>query len=349
MNRDLNYYLCTIVLKIRGLFYATIDKAGGVYVYRSKLSTNYIQNLQNDGTFQNGRYDPFYFSYCFFHHPDELSWTLAFNQSNIPRGSRLSAAENVVNPLFPAYYALVCFNHFHKTKDEESLNKFWDQVHFLEKTGEETPNEFFLWIDIPVPAFQLTRPFYNGITQALCLSCFIRAYQLSNEKRYRELSDKIFKTFFLPFEDGGVLFYTEKGLPWILEYPSEQPPLVLNGFITTIIGILEYLQAMGANDDRQMINELLQSLWQHLPDFKRGRYFKYAMKYNRLSNISYRGLYPTLFLHLYSLTGHAAFLEMSRTLYMKVPWKNFFRFYRIPIEREAELKKIFYKNRTIEK
>lgn len=342
MNRGLNYYLNTVLLKMTGLAYAIVEKAGGLDGYKNRLLKRYKRNYPDSETAQKSAYSSLYLSYCFFDHPDELGWTLSFDKEGVAKSSRQSIQTTIYNPLFPAYYALVCFNHFVRRGDEESLRQFWKQVHFLESIGEETPNGFFLWIDIPVPAFQLSGRFYNGITQALCLSCFIRAYQLSGEEKYKILSGQIVKTLFIPYEEGGVLFYTEEGMSWILEYPSGAPPLVLNGFITAIIGFLEYHHTMDASGDEETLRALFKSLWLHLPDFQRGRYFKYAMAHNRLSNISYRGLYPALFLHLHHLTRQSAFLEMAQSQYGKVPWERFFRFYRIPPERAVALKKYFF-------
>jgi hypothetical protein len=101
--------------------------------------------------------------------------------------------------------------------------------------------------------------FYSGLTQAKYLEALSLLYTESGDEWVRAAAEKIFNSFLVPIEDGGVLLRTEKGT-FLEEYPTEVPTYVLNGWLTTINEIFSYAIICKNNKAIQLAKENAKTL-----------------------------------------------------------------------------------------
>ena len=112
----------------------------------------------------------------------------------------------------------------------------------------------------------------------------------------------------IPLNKGGVLSTTPEGLPWIEEYPGQPTSHVLNGFMFSVIGLLETEIVSGQKIEGLDTNQLVNSLLNSFPIYVAGKYLKYDRLHKSLCNPHYSGLQVLLLYHLFKLTSVDQFL-----------------------------------------
>ncbi len=332
MYKSIKYYRKTSWLKLAAFGVAALDRFSFLEKYiagnHKKFTALYHRDFAK-GLEDTSRFDQVYLPYAFLNSPMELARHLKFDINGIPIG-RIDANPKHYNPLFSCYYGLVSYNAYLHTNEQENIDKFLLQVDFLNQYGIENPSGFWLPYYEDLPKFQLKAPWFAGITQALAISVFIRAFIKTNQKIYRQRAMQLFQTFFLSVENGGFLKHTPEGFSWIEEYPSKNPTYVLNGFVFNLIALVEYYKVIDESIEvKERLNACFKSFFYSLHHYVFGMFTKYSRKNMAFSNIEYQGLYVFLFLHLYRLTGKPAFREMADFYNQNTDWELFFSFYQI--------------------
>jgi len=343
-KRNLTYYLKTIKLKANALRLRLTANSSSRQKSKADLKAKHLEafSLLNPADIGIDKENLFYHTYTHFSHPNQLASSLLFDKDGIAYSSVNNPNEQFVNPLFPAYYGLVCYNHFLQKGEVTSRQAFFKQANFLKAFGKWEDGYFKLPYEFDYAAFGLKAPWVAGITQALAASLFFRAHLLMPEQGYDKYLEGAIKTMFIPREAGGLLCKTGEGLPWIEEYPSEPPSMVLNGFIFCIVAVIEYAHfSKGAYYKNQSV-ELLRSLVSELHQYKYGKYIRHNLRHWDLSNLEYQGLYVFQFTHLYQLTGLPLFRELAIELEQAFSWKDFFYFYQMEY-RNIDLKEYLNK------
>lgn len=341
-NKTSRYYFRTLQSKIIAIAHFYLDKFGLLWFYKKPLQKKFEEffymyftdNLTNDGVIWN----PTYITYLRFIKPEDLAKDLLFDNNQVPLGSAWHPPPDY-NPLFPAYYALVCYNHYLKSGDEKSLNKFIKQAEFLANFGIEYENCFILMYRKDFDLItHLKAPFYTGITQALALSVFIRASYICNLENYRRLAEKTWNSFYLPVEQGGIYRIFESKYDWIEEYPVKIPDLTLNGFLFNIIAGYEFYHFVGKKDAiiEERLRKMLRSFFYLFSRYRFGKYTKYNLRHFTFHNIPYQGLFVFMFLHLFHLSGKKIFHNLAFEYHAQTNWKAYLEFY----ELETDIDKI---------
>lgn len=330
-KRNLTYYLKTIRLKANALRLRLTANSPSQQRNRTVLKAKHLAAFAklNEANIGLENQDQYYYTYSHFSHPEQLANSLLFDKAGIAYSSVNNPHLKYINPLFPAYYGLVCYNHYSQTDDFKSRQELLKQVDFLKGYGKWEGDFFKLYYEFDYPAFNLKAPWVAGITQALAASIFYRAHLLEPERGYDKYLTGAIKTMFIPKEAGGLLCTTKEGLPWIEEYPSEPPSMVLNGFIFCIVAVIEYANFKNDEFYKKQSVELLRSLVSELHQYKYGKFLRHNLKHWDLSNLEYQGLYVFQFTHLYRLTGLPLFRELAIELEQAFTWKDFFYFYQM--------------------
>ena len=330
--KSIRYYQKTSWLKLAAFIVDAVNRAGLIDNYKTgnhrKYSTLFHRDFTENWT-DAIRFENFYLPYAFFKSPVELAKHLKFDKNKVPIG-RLDVKLKHHNPLFSCYYGLVCFNSYNHTTQQENLDEFLNQVDFLNRYGIENSNGFWLPYLEDLPKFELKAPWFAGITQALAISVFIRAYVQTDQEIYRQRAIQLYRPLFIPVEEGGFLKNTLEGYLWIEEYPSRQPTYVLNGFVFIMIALVEYFHEVEHTIlVKERLDKCMETFFNSLHHYTFGAYTKYSRKGRTFSNIEYQGLYVFLFLHLYHLTGKSAFKELARFYNSNTDWALFFSFFQI--------------------
>ncbi|HMG15760.1 MAG TPA: D-glucuronyl C5-epimerase family protein [Saprospiraceae bacterium] len=320
--KDIRYYLSTILLKI---------KATGYSIYYSNKYKKYFEQLwlkyfKDKNIPINASFDWHYYALSYYKHPDEFKRLYHFDNEMIPM-CRKDFNPVFYNPINPAQYGLISFNHYLFHKDNESLIKASKMYQAL--LDKATIKDQTIWFpyNIDYPKFNLKAPWYAGITQAQILSLQLRIYSKAPTNDLKNQIEQVFNSLVLPVEEGGFLCRTEDGYVWLEEYPHVNKSFVLNGNMFCIISLMEYQFSFPDNNINKLIYQLTEGLLRSLYKYKRGNYWRYSLKNHTLSNIEYQGLYVYLFKHLWILTNNESFKILYEQGNKNMNWKAFYRFF----------------------
>lgn len=160
-------------------------------------------------------------------------------------------------------------------------------------------------------------PWYSGMAQGQALSCFIRLFKITNERRYLEVSEKIFNTFTYPKSDNSIwVAYTdERGYYWIEEYPSDSPNHTLNGFIFAIFGLYDYYSLKKDNVSKTLLLGAITTIKKFIHEYRQiGQISLYCLKH-RIPEKSYHRVHIEQLDMLYRITKDNYFKSMSNAFY----------------------------------
>jgi len=213
--------------------------------------------------------------------------------------------------------------------------KYWDEF----QNGDVRSKELFLncanWLvdnavlrdnytvweyRFPWPDRNLTPPWISGMAQGLGIQVLVRAYNITNNKKYLEIAKSSLQSFFVEVENGGVTYKDpESGGWWYEEYPNpdnHREDRVLNGFMFALLGIHEYYERTGDEDAKYLFDKGIIELKNHLSDYDTGEWTYYDLLGN-YANIHYHHIHVNLLSQLYEITHEPIFKEY----YQK--WKSY--------------------------
>ena len=206
-----------------------------------------------------------------------------------------------------AQYALACWMAWRKTKEKHWLKAALRQCDWL--VSHQAENGAW-YIEHKNPKYNdLPSPWVSGMAQGLAISALIRAYLFSNESRYLEAA--MHSAVFLEksIADGGVKRDFSQRFIYE-EYPREALSGVLNGYISSVLGIYEL--SLHQKDFKKLFQMNLANLKKILPLYDNGYWSLYALD----------GTLSSGFYHRYVITQLKA-MEM---------FDNFFKMYSLRFE-----------------
>ena len=231
------------------------------------------------------------------------------------------------NPVTISQYALCLYDEYQKDKDIMKEEMFFKQVEWLEKLVVIiSENLYGLPYNFPNKWYSLNAPWHSGMAQGQAASVFIRAYFLSKENKYLDIAKKLLNLMILPVHKGGTLTVTQEGLPWIEEYPSDPPSMVLNGHLYGLIGLAEYYLNFNDEAFKQIYNDLLKSTIELIPLYEKDNWLIYARRVNtNKCNNKYMGLQVLEIKQLFDLTQISEFDTVYKRLNNYANWKAFWK------------------------
>lgn len=211
---------------------------------------------------------------------DENYWNKApflFDENGLPIVDYGDDIGVVYNPITIEQYALVMYNKFIETKREKYKNRFFVSVHWLvEHIKISNTGVCGIPYLFNLKRYGLNAPWYSGMELGQLISVLIRAYAMERKAEYKELCRKIYNSFLVPVENGGVLVYDENKNPWVEEYPNKNlKTFVLNGYIFSLIGILEYEQFFMSQTNEKKSDIFIDSLFKRLKRYEKNCWLLY--------------------------------------------------------------------------
>ena len=145
------------------------------------------------------------------------------------------------NPIAISQWGLGNYNIWKTTSDENCKEKFLACANWLEQNLRKK-NGINLWFHDFDFEYRdtLKKPWYSGLAQGQGLSVLLRAYQVSQNKKYLHASQSVFMSLTVEVKNGGVLYEDNNKDIWIEEYIVNPPTHILNGFIWALWGIYDY-------------------------------------------------------------------------------------------------------------
>jgi len=325
MFKSLPYYIDVATLRWWAKWYDLKDILSPQHLVDQK--ERYLKSYTNGQTELNIDLSqrPYYFTYGYFMHPRELAHTMKANERGMVINP-LSTIENADKPglLFPAYYGLVCCNAYYSYKDKELLVTIKAHADFIKDHIEED-GSLLIWQDYPL--FEEKAPWTNGITQGIAASFLMRAHLLFPSENYLTFARKAID--YMLSKDNGFYITSLDGLPWIEEYPMTKPTMVLNGFVFSIIAVIELGSLTSEEKYKTEAKILVDSLVSSLHRFLYPNGIKHNLYQWKYGNINYQALHTYQFYHLYRVSGHSFFLDLATQYHKRIDWQLFCSFYRI--------------------
>lgn len=219
------------------------------------------------------------------------------------------------HPLAPSLYALrlCCWNN--RSVDLQLIRR-----HLLILTEISSP-EGLICYDPVCPDWRVKPPMPSGLSQGFALSLAIRIYRLSQQESDHIIARNLIKGMLLSIEEGGPLRNTQSG-PILEEYAgSDRYPGVLNGWLTALISIIEYVETF-PNEFQEEVTNCYNSFCAHLPFYVKKYGVKYSLGSSRLSGGEYPMLVCFQLMHLSQITNLPEWRTLALDWSKYVDWAH---------------------------
>jgi hypothetical protein len=180
------------------------------------------------------------------------------------------------NPFFIGYYALACYEKFRKTGVPGYRDAFFRQADWFLKHAIYRDHNLAAW-EYTFPWLRcMSPPWISSLAQSIAVSVLLRAWLLTNRRQYFDLAAAAINVLFSEIEQGGVM-YRKNDLITFEEYPTYPPRTVLNGFVFSIWGAMEFLALTGFQNARHFVERSVDTLIKILPAYDLGFWSRYQL------------------------------------------------------------------------
>lgn len=222
-NSNLSIYICKDF--IRDIMGNSLD-----INYQKKIVIN--TNNSDLGHYKAwGIYDIFPFDFS-----ENAEDKLQFDKNGIPLYNVQGSFR--YNPAVIAGYGLYCYSKYILTHQTHYINEAKKIADFIIDKIEKNTGNIYYSFDLFDEHSSLKSPWISAMAQGVVISLLSRIYIYTNELKYLNFACEAEKPLKRNINEGGVkklfcnyYFYEE--------YPNELPPLTLNGFIYTLIGLYD--------------------------------------------------------------------------------------------------------------
>jgi len=221
------------------------------------------------------------------------------------------------NPVTIAQFSIANFNKFKETNQLNYLEVFNRHINFLINNIEYKGKTMAAYsYDFPFPLYSLKKGWHSGLAQAEVSMALMRYCYLYKDEKIIELIDSIVQFMLLPIEKGGLKSISPEGGLWIEEYPSCPNSYVLNGFLTIIICLFEYVNNINRNAEIvKLYNDCLSSLKVSVNYYIEKDWLLYHRYKNRVyCSIHYMEMQIEQFEVLFSITDDPFFNNIKQKL-----------------------------------
>jgi hypothetical protein len=180
-------------------------------------------------------------------------------------------------------YGLAAYDLFLEEKEQKYFEMFEACVGWACKNQEQSGawnNFYYVYPDNP----------YSSMTQGEGVSLLIRAYVVSGNCEYLDRARNALSFMFLDKNNGGTAFYHNDDII-LLEY-THLPP-VLNGWIFSIFGVLDYVKVTHDIEFEKSMKKSISSMKNMMPLFDNGYWSKYD-NYKTIASPFYHDLHIAL-------------------------------------------------------
>jgi hypothetical protein len=170
--------------------------------------------------------------------------------------------------------------------------------------------EFNISLDI----YNLKPNWISAMAQGLGISLLLRAWVLKNKHSYLDCAMKAFLPFLNKVEDGGVKTNFQDKYIFYEEFPSKPSSFVLNGYITSLLGVRDLAIFLKHKEASQLWQEGIETLKKIIKYYDLGFWSKYDL-YKASVNIAspfYHRYHISQLELMYRLTGEKIFDEYSK-------------------------------------
>jgi heparosan-N-sulfate-glucuronate 5-epimerase len=133
--------------------------------------------------------------------------------------------------------------------------------------------------------FRIDPPWLSAIAQGEAASLFVRLHLQTGNERFAQAARRALAPMSVPVAEGGVLAEIE-GAPFVEEYPTTPPSLVLNGAIFALWGFRDVGVGLGDGDALERFESLTSALAKNLHRWDTGRWSRYDLYPHPVPNLA---------------------------------------------------------------
>lgn len=203
----------------------------------------------------------------YYLYSDRLSWSvMSMDPTGVPRARRRLYGE-VYKAAFIAWWGLVNLGHYLRRNDVSFREAFLRQVDWLESHAMIRPDGSAVWpnhYSLLEGDTLLVAPWVSAYDQGLVISALVRGYRLTARPRLLELLRSAHRIFEISTSDGGVRGSAPLGAIY-LEIPGGRIPGILDGFLTSLLGLYDLSVETGDAGVEKLFREGIAGLKSFLP------------------------------------------------------------------------------------
>jgi hypothetical protein len=213
---------------------------------------------------------------------DKLSWSgMELDHHGVPQFTRRLFTK-IYSPSSIAWYGLVKLEKYLRGTNSAGKDIFLKQAQWLASHYQEQPSGAVVWpftFDWQEGQCSLRAPWISAYAQGYVISALVRAYRITREKRFLELSLRGADVFVNDIESVGVRSLQD-GHVMYAEYPGYPTPRILDGFITSLFGLYDLHVETGDEKVRTLFEEGVNGLRCLLPYWDyRGKWSWYGSQF----------------------------------------------------------------------
>ncbi len=260
-------------------------------------------------------------------YPVDMSQFLTLKQSTLDTAGVLYQLNPAgYNPTTIAQYALAHWNQYLASHDETHYQTFLAQASWLIEHESHIGEDAGGWpISFPLLELNTGGSYLSALTQGIGISVLVKAYQLTGNQGFLDVTDRVIRTFERDILDGGVssplgvggIFFEE-----IAIYPASHN---LSGCIFAILGLYDYVRLTGNVQVEELIQCSLATMHTFLDEFDAGCWTYTNLLHRHLASPSHLALQAMLLdaLASYTSCNHCSMLASRWKSYQCQPGPRF--------------------------
>ena len=215
----------------------------------------------------------------YYLYSEKLKWTvMQLDAAGVPR-ARSRVMGDYYKPALSAWWGLVKLGHYLRHNDRPSLEAFLIQLDWLERNAVMYPDGSVVWpnnFDCLQGSTLLRAPWVSAYDQGLAISAVVRGFRLTGRNRLLDLLHGAARIFELSPPEGGVRIPCKQGSVYA-ELPGGPVPGILDGFMTSLLGIYDLFAETEQPHFLQLFREGIKGLQHTLPQWDyRGKWSWYG-------------------------------------------------------------------------
>jgi len=203
----------------------------------------------------------------YYLYSDKFSWSvMRMDASGVPRAWRRLYGE-VYKAAFIAWWGLVNLEHHLRHGDTPAREAFMRQIDWLDGHAVIGSDGSVVWpnqYDLLEGDTLLMAPWVSAYDQGMVISALVRGYRMTGRPRLLGLLRGAHRIFEISTRDGGVRAAAPRGVVY-LEHPGGPTPGVLDGFLTSLLGLYDLWVETGDSKVESLFREGIAGLKSFLP------------------------------------------------------------------------------------
>lgn len=216
-------------------------------------------------------------------------------------------------PINIAQFGFILHAEYIDNQEEAVFIQLKKCVEKLLKLATISETECVWWHNFENKKYSIPAPWASAMAQGEIISLFLRYYQITDDIKFLETSQKAFNFLKNDISEKGVRRYDQNGDLWFEEYPSTPPSYVLNGYIYTIFGLYDLYRVTGDQSVKKDIDDCIKTLKKNLHLFDAGYWSYYDLLKKELVRYYYqKNVHVPQLDVLFQLTNEPVFLKYKK-------------------------------------